>query len=168
MTSQFEDFDPDRFAADSEDAVANKRFELISAYLDGELSTAEKTQVQTWLDSDPELKAIYTSMLTLQGQMQNLAAPPSNQSVGEITNKVFESLDRRQRHRRLLIAGSAIAASIVAGAGVLIPGIGSGDLRLASPNLRESQTDTVMLAVALNKPAINIPKSANGYNLGQP
>ena len=166
--TQFEDFDRDRSAKDSEAADSIDRFELISAYLDGELSPTEKTQVQTWLDRDPELKAVYTSMLTLQGQMQNLPAPPSTSSAEEIAAKVFQSVDRRQRQRRLLMVGSAIAASVLAGVGGLIPGIGSNSLKMASPNLQENQPDTVMLAVALNKPAINIPKSANGGDLGQP
>jgi len=170
MTSQFEDFDHDEFAVDSERIaeLSTDNFELISAYLDGELSIAEKTQVQIWIDQDPELKAVYTSMLTLQSQMRNLEVPPNSQSTAEITTKVFQSLDRRRRQRQLLLGGGAAAASVAAAIMGLIPGIGDHSLRMAqSPNITD-KPEMVMLAVALNKPAINIPKSVNGYDLGQP
>jgi len=169
MTSQFEDFDRDD-AADSERLaqLSTDNFELVSAYLDGELSPAEKNQVQSWIDTDPELKAVYTRMLTLQSQMQNLEVPPSSIGVEEITNRVFQSLDRRRRQRRLMLGGGAIAATLVATLTALIPGIGGSNLQMAqSPEKVESKADMVMLAVALNKPAINIPKSVNGYD-GQP
>lgn len=161
--TQFEDFDRDELAADSQRLaqLSTDNVELISAYLDGELSPAEKAEVQSWIDLDPELKAVYTSMLTLQSQMQNLKAPASTRSVEEITNNVFQSLDRRRR--RIWLWGSAIAASAIAGI-TGITGIG-GRMQVArTPNLRGNQADLVMLAVALNKPAVNIPKSANSYD----
>lgn len=168
MTSQFEDFDRDEPAADSERLaqLSTDNIELISAYLDGELSTAEKTQVQSWIDLDPELKAVYTRMLTLQSQMQNLKVPTSNRSVEEITNNVFQSLDRRRR-RRIWLWGSAIAAGAIAGI-TGMTGIGNQMQIARSPNLTENRADMVMLAVALNKPAVNIPKSVNSYDTTRP
>lgn len=161
--TQFEDSDRDRLAE-----LSTNDFELISAYLDGELSPTEKVQVQGWIDSDPELKAVYTRMLTVQGQMQNLKIPEGDRSVAEITANVFQSVDRRRRQRRLSIGASAIAASLVAGIIGSFSGFGSGSLRIArSPN-SEVRSDTVMLAVALNKPAIDIPKAINSYDLEQP
>ena len=169
--TQFENFDRDELAADPQRLaqLSTDNFELISAYLDGELSPAEKTQVQSWIDLDPELKAVYTRMLTLQSQMRNLEIPSENRSVEEITNNVFQSLDRRRRRRQLLLWGSAIAASAVAGIAGIIPGINDYGLKMArSPNALENQPDVVMLAVAVNKPAVNIPKSVNNYDLKQP
>jgi len=162
--TNFEDFNGDRLAELSTDNL-----ELISAYLDDELSPREKAEVQTWIDLDPELKALYISMLKVQGQMQNLAVPQSDRSVEEITANVFQSLDLRRRQRRLWVAGTALAASLVAGILGSFSGSDSGGLRMAqSPLVEESQPSTVMLAVALNKPAINIPKAIDSYDLRQP
>ena len=106
--------------------------------------------------------------LALQSQIQNLEAPPNQRTVGEITEQVFQSLDHRRNRRRLVLGGSAIAACLATITGLSL-GILSPGLKVAqSPSSRENLSDSVMLAVALNKPAINIPKSVNGYNIQQP
>ncbi len=167
MTSKFDDFDHAKFADSSEDGteIPTDCFELLSAYIDGELSAAEKSQVQRWLDQDPKIKNLYTQLLTLQGNMQLSLAPPSDKSVAEITTGVFKSIDRR-RQRRLVFTGGAIAASILATITALIPGITPSGLRIAEiENTGNLVSTPIMLAVAVNKPAINIPKAINGYQI---
>jgi anti-sigma factor RsiW len=175
MTFKFEDFEHDQSMVNSnqsnqQEKFSTNNFELISAYLDDELSPTARHQVQKWIDEDPQVKQLYHKLLVLQGQIQSLEAPPNQKTVGEITEQVFHSLDR-QRHRRwILLAGSAIAASCLATITGLIPGLMPSSLQLAqSPNSRELVPDVAseqgMLAVALNKPAINIPKLVNGYSL---
>lgn len=165
MTSKYDDFEHNKSAVSSgEDGLMPRDcFELLSAYIDGELSPDERNQVQCLLDRDPKVKNLYTQLLTLQGQMQNSVAPPSNKSVAEITAGVFHSIEQRRRQRRLVWGGSAIAASILAGITGLIPGFSPG-LRMAEIQDSEGRrvSQTVMLAVAVNRPAINIPKAANG------
>lgn len=172
MTSKFEDFERDQFmvSPSQQRKSATDNFELISAYLDGELSPTERYQVQKWIDEDPQMKQLYHKLLALQGQIQSLEAPPNQKTVGEITNQVFQSLDRQRRRRRLLLGGSAIAASCLATITGLIPGLMPSGLRVAqSPNSRDLSPvvapEQVMLAVALNKPAINIPKLVDGYTI---
>jgi anti-sigma factor RsiW len=170
MTSKFEDLKHDKSMGSSNQMeLPTDSFELLSAYLDGELSPKERHQVQTWIDQDPQTKAIYLKLLTLQSQMQALEAPPSQRTVGEMTEQVFQALDLRRSRRRLVLGGSAIAISCLATITGLILGIMSPGLKVAqSPNSGENLSDNVMLAVALNKPAINIPKSVNGYTIQQP
>jgi anti-sigma factor RsiW len=167
--SKFEDLKHGSMGSLNQMELPTDSFELLSAYLDGELSPRERHQVQTWIDQDPQMKALYTKLLALQSQIQNLEAPPNQRTVGEITEQVFQSLDRRRNRRRLVLGGSAIAVSCLATIIGLIFGIMSPGLKVAqSPSSRENLSDSVMLAVALNKPAINIPKSVNGYNSQQP
>ena len=170
MTSKFENFEHNRSIdrSNEEMELPADNFELLSAYLDGELSSTERKQVQTRLDQDPQLKKLYTRLLALQSQIQSLPVPPRSESAAEIAEKVFQSLSRRRRQRRLLLGGSAIAATFLATITGLIPGISSPSWRLAqfsAPNKIDSEA--VMLAVALNKPTIDIPKSINGYNFEQ-
>ncbi len=167
MTSKFDGFEHDKFAESSGEKteLPTDCFELLSAYIDGELSPTEKSQVQRWLDQDPKIKNLYTQLLALQGKMQLSIAPPSNKSVAEITAEVFQSIDRR-RQRRLFLAGSAITASILAAITGLIPGIAPSGFRIAEiENSDNLVSEPIMLAVAVNKPAINIPKAINGYKL---
>ena len=176
--TQFESFEHDKFMAGSENKPKSysdcsqvqslHRFELISAYIDDELSASERKQVQSWIDGEPQMKTLYTQLLALQSQMQSLEAPTSNRSADEIADRVFQSLDRRRRQRRLMLGGSAIAASILATITGFIPGVSPGWKFAQSGDSRQNTTNMVMLAVALDKPAINIPKPLNGHTVGQP
>ncbi len=170
MTSKFDSFEHDKFAKNSreEKELPTDCFELLSAYIDGELSSTERNQVQCWLDQDPEIKNLYTQLLALQGNMQLSIAPPTSKSVAEITTGVFQSIDRR-RQRRLVLTGSAIAATILTTITALIPGITPSELRVAErENSDDTTSESIMLAVAVNQPAINIPKAVNGYQLELP
>ncbi len=162
MTSKHDDFEYNEPAVSSgEDrSLPRDYFELLSAYIDGELSPSERSQVQHLLDREPKIKNIYTQLLALQGQIQSSTAPPSNKSVEEITDGVFQSIEHRRRQRRLVWGVSAIAASMVAGIG-LIPGFAPG-LKMAKIQDSSDRSQPVMLAVAVNKPAIDIPKAING------
>ncbi|WP_319420382.1 anti-sigma factor family protein [Pleurocapsa sp. FMAR1] len=166
MTSNFEGFESDIKQIDSktEDSALDY-FELLSAYVDGELSTPQKNQVQALLDRDPQVKQVYTQLLTLQSQMQQSIAPPCEKSVDEITKGVFRLVDHRRRRRKLVWGGGAIAASLFAIISGIIPGI-SPAFKMAKLDAPAAvNSSAVMLAVAVNKPAINIPKSATGYSL---
>lgn len=165
MKFQFEDFEHDRSVSDCDltPGKATDSFELLSAYIDGELPPLERNRVQTWIDRDPRAKNLYTQLLSLQGQMQSLDAPPARASADEIAERVFKSVERRRR-RRLWLGGSAIAASVLATMTGMIPGITPAGLRLArTPHVEHTAPSSLMLAVAVNKPAINIPKPINGF-----
>ena len=166
MKAKFENFEHDRSVDSSNQEIESPTddFELISAYIDGELSPTARNRVQIRIDQDPQMKKLYTQLMALQSQMQNLSAPPSKESAAEITEKVFQTIENHRRQRRLTLGGGAIAATLLALFTGFIPGISSPGLRFAqSPNSGEINGDQVMLAVALNKPTIDIPKSINGY-----
>lgn len=160
MTANFEGFDSDRPTENSHQIELTDRFELLSAYIDGELSVTDKNLVQTWLNEDPQLRKLHCQLLALQGQIQHSTVPSSEKSTAEITTAVFESLDRQRHRRRLVWGGSAIVASLLAALS-LIPG--SSQWRMAESG--EDRATPVMLAVALNKPAIDIPKGIEGYEV---
>ena len=167
MTSEFEGLKHDLSAQDQYSELESSTpdsFELLSAYIDGELSPSEKKQVQTWLDVDPQFKQLYIQLLNLQGQIQNFGIPENDTSTEEITAKVFQSIDRsRHQKRRLVLSGSAIAASIIA----TVFGVFGGSPfsnQIAKINSSDRVSNSVMLAVAVDQPAINIPKSVTGYS----
>ena len=159
MTSKFDDkHDPSAKFQLHDDSIPDD-FELLSAYIDRELSPLETKQVQTRLDNNPEFKKLYTQLLALQNQLNHSVAPSSEKSVEEITAGVFRAIDRTRRRRRKFVwGGTAIAATFLATISGLVP---------FSPRMAEvdrGNSNSVMLAVAVDRPAINIPKSVTGYS----
>lgn len=135
-------------------------FELLSAYLDGEVTPQERKQVQEWLDCDPEIKKIYLQLRRLHNDLENLAAPTTNTSTEQISAKVFQSIDRSQRKRRTLVwSGGAIAALCVAALSNLFS-VNSPTFKVVQSPQQDSANQTLMVAVAVNKPAVRIPKTA--------
>ncbi|MGK7898238.1 MAG: anti-sigma factor [Xenococcus sp. (in: cyanobacteria)] len=178
MTSRYDDFaeyrQPNLELQDTEDDC----FELLSAYIDGEASSVECQQVQQLLDSDPEIKKLYLQLLQLQGSMQNLAAPTTQDiSPDLLSQQVFDKVERVNRQRKLLLWGSSIVFSaIVAAISGLVPSFNSPSLKLAESSIEETVSHSVntsigyagktpaplsvMVAVTLNQPTVTIPKAA--------
>ena len=169
MTSEFESTKHRDLSVKNEHSVHKSSipnsFELLSAYIDDELSPSEKKQVQAWLDCDPQFKQLYLQLLNLQGQIQNFVVPPNETSTAEIADRVFRSIDRsRSQKRRLVLGSSAIAASIIATCSGLFGSFSPFSPNMAKVNSPNNASSSVMLAIAVDRPAINIPKSVNGYS----
>jgi len=129
-----------------------QRFELLSAYMDGEVTPAERRQVQQWLDTDPQFHKLYLNLLKLQNGVQNIPVPPPEKSAKQLSEAVFQVIDRRKHRSRMVVwGGGAIAATLVAVFGSLL-GNNSPAPQLArypAPKLQESD-----LIIALNRPPV--------------
>jgi anti-sigma factor RsiW len=144
------------------DALQRDRFELLSAYLDGEVSAEERRQVEQWLLDDPSVQQLHTRLIALRQAFQAMPVPVSDQPVDHTIANVFEQVDRRSRFR--WIWGGAVAAAAVA-LGVVVSSL-SGD-RGFVPQVAQSpqqpQTEQVRsnepLLIALDKPLVTIPKA---------
>lgn len=136
------------------------RFELLSAYLDGEVSPAERRQVQEWLDSDPQTQKLYTRLLRLRQEIDNLpiasVTPPSPQ----LSEQVFARLDRKRSKRLVAIGGAAIATVIVGALSSLFFGNKSPVFQVVENPLAPIEKDSEPLKIALNHPIIEIPAAA--------
>lgn len=168
MTSKFDGFEHDSASENQINQnptdLTPDRFELLSAYIDGELSPSEKNMVQTWLDRDSDFKQLYIQLMALQGRIQNSVAPPSEKSLDQITAGVFDSIDcHRRRRRQLIWGGSAIATALLAGISAIVPGKTPFSAQMAKIETNPT-SHLVMLAVAIDQPAINIPKSVTDYS----
>jgi ferric-dicitrate binding protein FerR (iron transport regulator) len=85
------------------------RFELLSAYLDGEVTAAERRQVETLLTSDQKFANMHRRLMTLRQGFQTMPVPVSAQPVERLINQVLDKVERRSRLR--LIIGGALAAA---------------------------------------------------------
>ena len=88
------------------------RFELLSAYVDNELSVSERKQVEEWLESDPELRQQYHSMTMLSRAFQTMPAPQSSKSADDLLDAVFTKVERKPRMLKRAGIGTAIVAAI--------------------------------------------------------
>ncbi len=95
------------------DSPKRDRFELLSAYLDGEVTPAEREQVLAWLEHDQTMQCLYARLLKLRRGLQGMPVPPSVQSVDDILAKVEARTQRRPRRMAAAWGGMAIAALFV-------------------------------------------------------
>lgn len=139
------------------DATKRDRFELLSAYLDGEVTPEERQQVLCWLRDSDDARSLYNRLLNLRQGMRRQAGPPACDT--EVTlSGVYHQLNRRLRLVTMACAGvAAIGAINLLSGGA---GTGNGAWRLATV----SQPET--LHIALDKPAFPIPEAAATMDAG--
>jgi hypothetical protein len=148
------------------DMVKRDRFELLSAYLDGEVTAAERRQVEEWLAKDACVQRLYNRLLNLREGMRNIPVPPVHQSPEVTANQVFGRVRRRSR-LVLGMGGAAVAACILGAVSTFLPGSELKIPQLAQTQPTGSTQDSTQvvvaispLMVALNHPVIEIPKAA--------
>src|SRR5690349_13441511 len=104
------------------DILQRDRSELLSAYLDGEVTAAERQQVQKWLETDPKMQCLHRRLLKLRHGIQTLPIPASEQSTEHTVNQVFSRIRSRNRVRILMAStGGAVAAMFISALSGLIP-----------------------------------------------
>ncbi|MBW4687225.1 MAG: zf-HC2 domain-containing protein [Komarekiella atlantica HA4396-MV6] len=149
------------------DMVKRDRFELLSAYLDGEVTAAERRQVEEWLANDASVQCLYARLLKLRQGLRTLPVPAAQQSPEAAVQQVFARLRRRTR-LAWTFGGAAIAACIIGAVSGVLPGGGAKAPQLAQkPLIEPTQTTSASiippaspLMVGLNNPVIEIPKAA--------
>lgn len=128
------------------------RFELLSAYLDGEVTATERRQVEEWLTNDPTTKRLYSRLLMMQQSFQAMPVPAAEQSAQELATKVLQRVERKPK-RTWILGGGAIAALLVA----VVSGVGGGR-QLFAPQFARSPVpaESDGLIMALNEPLVEM------------
>ncbi|MEN9216143.1 MAG: zf-HC2 domain-containing protein [Gloeomargarita sp. HHBFW_bins_162] len=136
------------------------RFELLSAYLDGEASPEEQALVEHWLATDPETQRLYQQLLNLHELCQDLPIPSSGVSADQVVTGVITKLTQRAR-KRLAWSGVIVAAS------ALVGGVVSGVLwRPPTPEFAQQapvpttatlRNPSRVLQIKLEQPPVVIP-----------
>ena len=73
------------------------RFELVSAYIDGEVTAAERRQVEEWLTNDPTTKRLYSRLMMMQQGFASMPVPASEQSAQDLAAKVLRRVERKSK-----------------------------------------------------------------------
>ena len=141
-------------------------FELLSAYLDGEVNANERRQVEEWLSHDQAIRELYRQQLEIRQGLRNMPIPVSQHSGETIVQRVFTSVNRRYQLKWML-GGAAIAACVCGTITGLLPiprtwELANNNLIETTPTTKAtlSKLNTSPPMVALNNPVIEIPKTA--------
>ncbi|MEM9004610.1 MAG: transcriptional regulator [Cyanobacteria bacterium P01_F01_bin.86] len=141
------------------DVVKRDRYELLSAYLDGEVSPDERRLVMTWLSDDPDAQCLYRRLLHLRQSLHGMYQLPNQSSTADCTaTAVVGRLNYQHRFKFTCMAGLTATAVAFIGvfSGALNQPMGTvGQLQTSAPS---SAGDS--LEIALDQPPITIPKSA--------
>lgn len=147
--------DPANESTGGMDMLKRDSFELLSAYLDGEVTADERRQVENWLDNDPEIQRLYGRLLKLRQGLRAMPVPPAPQPVEQTVQKVFARLDRRPKIAGW--GGAAIAALFISALSGVLPSSQLSERQLALSPQPQALPETLM--VALNTPVVEIPKT---------
>lgn len=133
------------------DATKRDRFELLSAYLDGEVTSEERQQVLRWIQHDDGTRRLYNRLLALRQGIRNQSAPPDCSAEATLAG-VFQCLNYRLKLATMASAGVVAIGviNLLSGAG-----IGTPSWRMATVAQPEA------LEIALDKPAFPIPEEAS-------
>ncbi len=141
------------------DATKRDRFELLSAYLDGEVTPDERQQVLSWLRDCDDTRSLYNRLLSLRQGMRTQVCPPAC-DADETLGGVFHQLNHRIRLVTMACAGVAAFSVIHLLSGGT--GAGSGTWRMATGSQPEA------LHIALDQPAFPIPEISSVVDVGGP
>ncbi|MEM8805062.1 MAG: hypothetical protein AAGF01_03325 [Cyanobacteria bacterium P01_G01_bin.38] len=151
--------DPDEFALD---ITRRDRFELLSAYLDGEVTPGERRQVACWLSEDSRAQALYHRLLSLR---QAMRAMPIEST--EISSNFAADIALRAVCQRVKIASLTIACTVSA---IILSSTNSLMNPLSQPlqgvfsNPLEAPNSEA-LEIVLDEPAINLRDSEEALKL---
>lgn len=134
------------------DATKRDRFEMLSAYLDGEATPEERQQILCWLQQDADTRCLYNRLLALRQGMRSQVCPTPCDAEATLVG-VFRSLNHRLKLVTMATAGViAISAINLLSGGAA--GFGNGSWRMATNSSPES------LQIALDQPAFPIPETS--------
>ncbi len=130
------------------DVMKRDRFELLSAYLDGEVTPEERSLVQTWLNSDPTAKCLYNRLLALrQGLREESYITACDAEV--TLAQVFQCLNQRFRMVSMASAGVVVVGMLNLLSSSMAPGHEAWHL--------SQNSSAPALQIALDQPVFPIP-----------
>jgi hypothetical protein len=132
------------------DVTKRDRFELLSAYLDGEVTPEERRMVLTWINNDPKTKCLYNRLMRLRQGFREVPCSHSGDADVAVA-RVFQCLNYRMR----MVGMAGLGVFVVGTLSILSGSMGTSQSiwRLAS------RVQAEYLQIALDQPAFPIPKA---------
>ena len=86
------------------------RFELLNAYLDGEVTAAERRQIDGWLTTDSEVQCLYARALKLRQKWQ-MMSPLAQQPTASEIKQIF--VGRETKLKRAVLWETILLTAVV-------------------------------------------------------
>ncbi len=154
-----------------------QQYELLSAYLDGEVTPEQRRQVERWMADDPQFKALYFQWLQVRAQWRSMPIPQAAIAPKQLANRVFEQIHRRIR-TRLIWGGAAITAVLLTAISGSILGENPGSFKQQLSQSSEIEPLRIALhepvvpiinpdavSISVDQPLIQIPKAPHSRTL---
>lgn len=141
------------------DVVKRDRFELLSAYLDGEVTPDERRLIHQWLQDDTAAQCLHARLLHLRRGFTGLSHPTAWQPTTP-ADEVAEGVIDRLNHRLSRTCMAGIAAAAIAVVGSLSGAVGNRPWAHVLTQTEPPNSQEVPLEIALDQPAITIPKAS--------
>jgi anti-sigma factor RsiW len=140
-------------------ASAEEKFELLSAYLDHEVSQEEKIWVEQWLATDESYRRLHQQQLRLRQMLIDLPVPAAAKVNTELMiDQVMAKIEQRSQRRKWAWGGIGLAAAaVVAVVGSLFTFNSTPQFSPVSNQFKPAQEEPLILA--MEKPIVPIPKS---------
>ncbi|MDB9528476.1 Fis family transcriptional regulator [Oscillatoria sp. CS-180] len=140
------------------DVTKRDRFELLSAFLDGEVSPDERRLVMAWLTDDPETQCLYRRLLQIRRGFQTIGCEHWQTDLpADTATAVVSKLNRRFKLTCMAGMTAAAAAVVAVFSGAL--NYPMGQIGWTPQSISASSEDS--LQIALDQPPIAIPKPAS-------
>lgn len=151
---------------DNSMTIPQERFELLSAYIDGEVTNTEEQMVEQWLSDDIDFRRLYQQQLKLRQLLVDLPVPVAvNSSVKAETNvmidRVFAEIDKRSQRRKWKLAGFGVSVAAVVGIFGSMFTFNSSPQFSPVANSIKNPAITVEepVLIAMEEPLVPVPKS---------
>ena len=148
-----------------EDNEEAHRFDLISAYIDNEVTVEERKLVQHWLDYDAAAKKLYRQLSGLQTNLRQIPVP-ATMAGDRLAEQVFRKVDSQRRRQYYVYGGAIFTAMAIAVGSYFVSGRNDPLSQMASSPSSISQEGDYLM-IALNHPIMEIPAAEQPKENGQ-
>lgn len=146
----------------------DERFELLSAYIDCEVTEAEEQLVEQWLSDDVDFRRLYHQQINLRQSLIDLPVPLAANSSAKketevIIDRVFAEIDKRSQRRKWKLAGIGISVAAVIGVfGSLFTFNSSPQFSPVANSVKSpAPVAEEPVLIAMEEPLVPLPKSMN-------
>ena len=148
--------------------IPQERFELLSAYIDGEVSESEEQLVELWLSDDVNFRHIYQQQLKLRQLLIELPVPVAANSSAKaetelMIDRVFAQIDKRSQRRKWKLAGIGITVAAMVGVfGSMFTFNSSPQFSPVSNSIKIKSPAPVAeepILIAMEEPLVPLPKA---------
>jgi anti-sigma factor RsiW len=148
--------------------IPQERFELLGAYIDGEVSESEEQLVELWLSDDVNFRHIYQQQLKLRQLLIELPVPVAANSSPKaetelMIDRVFAQIDKRSQRRKWKLTGIGIAVAAMVGVfGSMFTFNSSPQFSPVSNSIKIKSPAPVAeepILIAMEEPLVPLPKA---------